>query len=130
MREFEFAEPASIGEACALLAEDPEGSAVFAGGTDILVDLKAGLKHHRRLVSLGHIEELKSIEISGDGGLSIGAMATVNMVARHEGVKEQFPGINDAAMSLAAEQVRNQATVAGNLCMAVPSADKIGRAHV
>ena len=123
MREFEFAEPASIGEACALLAEDPEGSAVFAGGTDILVDLKAGLKHHRRLVSLGHIEELKSIEISGDGGLSIGAMATVNMVARHEGVKEQFPGINDAAMSLAAEQVRNQATVAGNLCMAVPSAD-------
>ncbi len=50
-------------------------------------------------------------------------MATINSVARHKGVAERFPGINDAAMSLAAEQVRNQATVAGNLCMAVPSAD-------
>jgi carbon-monoxide dehydrogenase medium subunit len=123
MREFEFVEPASIGEACALLEEDPEGSAVFAGGTDILVDLKAGLKHHRRLVSLARIEELKVIDLAAEGALRIGATATISMIARHQGIKERFPGINDAAMSLAAEQVRNQATVAGNLCMAVPSAD-------
>ena len=123
MREFEFVEPASVSEACSLLAEDPDGSVVFAGGTDILVDLKAGLKHYRRLVSLGRISNLKGIEIGADGGLTIGATATINMIARHQGIKERFPGINDAAMSLAAEQVRNQATVAGNLCMAVPSAD-------
>ena len=123
MRDFDFVEPISVSEACALLEEDPEGSAIFAGGTDILVDLKAGLKHHRRLVSLGRIEELKGIEIGADGGLVIGATVTINMIARHQGIKERFPGINDAAMSLAAEQVRNQATVAGNLCMAVPSAD-------
>jgi carbon-monoxide dehydrogenase medium subunit len=123
MREFDFVEPTSVSEACVLLAEDPEGSAVFAGGTDILVDLKAGLKHHRRLVSLARIEELKDIEIGADGNLKIGATATINQIARHQGIKERYPGINDAAMSLAAEQVRNQATVAGNLCMAVPSAD-------
>jgi CO/xanthine dehydrogenase FAD-binding subunit len=123
MRDFDFVEPASVSEACALLAEDPEGSAVFAGGTDILVDLKAGLKRHRRLVSLARIEELRAIELAADGGLTIGATATINMIARHQGIKERFPGINDAARSLAAEQVRNQATVAGNLCMAVPSAD-------
>jgi len=123
MRDFDFVEPTSVSEACALLAEDPEGSAVFAGGTDILVDLKAGLKRHRRLVSLARIEELKGIEIGADGGLTIGATTTINMIARHQDIKERFPGINDAAMSLAAEQVRNQATVAGNLCMAVPSAD-------
>jgi carbon-monoxide dehydrogenase medium subunit len=123
MRDFDFVEPVSVSEACALLAEDPEGSAVFAGGTDILVDLKAGLKHHRRLVSLARIEELRAIELAADGGLTIGATATINTIARHQGIKERFPGINDAARSLAAEQVRNQATVAGNLCMAVPSAD-------
>ena len=123
MRDFDFVEPASVSEACALLAEDPEGSAIFAGGTDILVDLKAGLRHHRRLVSLGRIEELKSIEFSAAGELSIGATATINSIARHKEIAGRFPGINDAAMSLAAEQVRNQATVAGNLCMAVPSAD-------
>ena len=123
MRDFDFVEPASLGEACSLLAEDPEGSLVFAGGTDILVDLKADLRRPGRLVSLGRISELEGIEIGADGGLRIGAMTTVNTLARHLGVKERFPGINDAAMSLAAEQVRNQATVAGNLCMAVPSAD-------
>ena len=123
MRDFDFVEPTSVSEACALLAEDPEGSAVFAGGTDILVDLKAGLKRHRRLVSLARIEELRAIELAADGALRIGATATINMIARHQGIKERFPGINDAARSLAAEQVRNQATVAGNLCMAVPSAD-------
>lgn len=123
MRDFEFVEPASVSEACSLLAEDPEGSVVFAGGTDILVDLKADLRRPGRLVSLGRIEELLGIEIGDHGGLRIGAMTTVNQIARDEGVKKRFPGINDAAMSLAAEQVRNQATVAGNLCMAVPSAD-------
>ena len=123
MRDFDFVEPASVSEACSLLAEDPEGSVVFAGGTDILVDLKANLRRPGRLVSLGRIPELEGILIGGDGRLTIGAMTTVNRIARDEGVKKRFPGINDAAMSLAAEQVRNQATVAGNLCMAVPSAD-------
>ena len=115
MRDFDFVEPTNVSEACALLAEDPEGSAVFAGGTDILVDLKAGLRPHRRLVSLGRIGELREIGLAADGALKIGATATINNVARHDGIKERFPGINDAAMSLAAEQVRNQATVAGNL---------------
>lgn len=123
MRDFDFVEPASVSEACSLLSDDPEGSLVFAGGTDILVDLKASLRQPGRLVSLGRIPELRGIEIGADGSLTIAAMTSVNLLGRHQGVEEQFPGINDAAMSLAAEQVRNQATVAGNLCMAVPSAD-------
>jgi carbon-monoxide dehydrogenase medium subunit len=123
LRDFEFLEPASVSEACALLAEDPEGSVVFAGGTDILVDLKGGLQDHRRLISLGRIEGLEGIEFGADNGLTIGATTTINQVARHQDIANKFPGIHDAAMSLAAEQVRNQATIAGNLCMAVPSAD-------
>jgi carbon-monoxide dehydrogenase medium subunit len=121
--EFEYFEPRDVGEACALLAADPAGSAVFAGGTDILVNLKEGLVSHRRLVSLRRIEALSRIEFSPERGLLIGAMATVSDVARHTDVARSFPGIVDAAMSLAAEQVRNLATVAGNVCSAVPSAD-------
>jgi len=123
MHDFDFVEPAGVSEACSLLAEDPDGSVVFAGGTDILVDAKAGLRQPRRLVSLGRIEELRTVELADDGALRIGATATINTIARHQGITTSFPGINDAAMSVAAEQVRNQATVAGNLCMAVPSAD-------
>jgi len=121
--QFDYLEPESLAEACALLDEDPEGSAVFAGGTDVLVNLREGLTHHRRLISLARVEGLRSIDYDPAQGLVIGAMATVNLVARHEAVGSHYPGIVDACHCLAADQVRNLATVIGNLCMAVPSAD-------
>jgi carbon-monoxide dehydrogenase medium subunit len=123
MPEIQLLEPTSVAEACALLAEYPEDSAPFAGGTDILVNLREGSWRRRRLVSLRRIEELHDLGYSDRGGLVIGAMVTVNRVARNDAVAEHYPGIVDAALCLAADQVRNQATVAGNLCMAVPSAD-------
>ena len=121
--EFDYLEPTSTAEACALLAEDPEGSAVFAGGTDLLVDLKVGREKYRRLISLRRIPELRRVEFSPDRGLTIGAMATVNDVIRQEAVRRHYPGLHDAARGLAAEQVRNLATVGGNLCRALPCAD-------
>ena len=75
--EFEFLEPRSVDEARAMLAQDPDGSVVLAGGTDILVSLREGGVQHRRLVSLNRIDGLERIEYSGERGLSIGAMATV-----------------------------------------------------
>jgi len=123
MPEFDFVEPRTVEEACALLAEDPEGNEVFAGGTDVVVNLRIGVSGPRRFVSLHRIEELYDIGYSDETGLLIGAMATINQVARNELVVERYPGIADAARSVAAEQVRNQATVVGNLCHAVPSAD-------
>jgi len=121
--EFDFVEPDTVAEACALLADDPEESVAFAGGTDVLVLLRERALRARRLVSLGKIESLGRIELTQDNGLAIGATVTVNRVARHDGLRARYPGIVDAARSLAADQVRNLATVAGNLCMAVPSAD-------
>jgi carbon-monoxide dehydrogenase medium subunit len=123
MPDVDLLEPRSVDEACALLAEDPDGSAPFAGGTDVLVHLREGTWHRRRLVSLQRIDQLHDIGYSDGAGLLIGAMVSVNGVARNEAVQERYPGIVDAALSLAADQVRNQATVVGNLCMAVPSAD-------
>jgi carbon-monoxide dehydrogenase medium subunit len=121
--EFDWFEPRSVAEACKLLAEEPRRSAVFAGGTDVLVDLKCRMARYKRLISLRRVESLRRIGFSERSGLSIGAMATVNQVARHETVREKYPGVVDAAMCLAADQVRNLATVGGNLCSAVPSAD-------
>lgn len=121
--EFEYAEPRSVAEVCALLGEDPGGSAVIAGGTDVLVNLKEGFADYRRLVSLRRVPELGRIDYSEARGLVIGAMATVNQVARHDAIRKRYPGLVDAAKSLAADQVRNLATVAGNLCSAIPSAD-------
>jgi carbon-monoxide dehydrogenase medium subunit len=123
MPEIEFLEPTTVAEACALLADDPEVSAPFAGGTDVVVNLRIGASGPLRLVSLRRINELHDIGYSDETGLLIGAMATINQVARNELIIERYPGIVDAARCVAAEQVRNQATVVGNLCHAVPSAD-------
>ena len=123
MPAFDFVEPQTVEEACALLAEDPGGNEVFAGGTDVVVNLRIGVSRPRRLVSLQRIDELHDIGYSDETGLLIGAMVTINQVARNELVIERYPGIVDGARCVAAEQVRNQATVAGNLCHAVPSAD-------
>jgi carbon-monoxide dehydrogenase medium subunit len=120
---FELLEPASFEEATTALLEDPAGSVPFAGGTDILVNLREGLASYRRLVSLRRIPGAAQIECSRDEGLVIGPMVTVNRVARHADVQRLYPGVVDAALSLAADQVRNTATVGGNLCSAVPSAD-------
>jgi carbon-monoxide dehydrogenase medium subunit len=121
--DFDYFEPEDVVTACKLLAQDPEGSAVLAGGTDVLVYLKEGTTRHRRLVSLARIAGLDLIQFQPDSGLGIGAMATVNAVAHHAEIARRYPGIVDAALCLAADQVRNLATVCGNLCMAVPSAD-------
>jgi carbon-monoxide dehydrogenase medium subunit len=121
--EFEFLEPSSVEEACAMLARDPGQSALFAGGTDMMVDLKLGATRPRRVISLRRIRELDDVVFDPAAGLRIGAMATVNRVSREEAVRRHYPGVVDAARCLAADQVRNLATVAGNLCAAVPSAD-------
>jgi carbon-monoxide dehydrogenase medium subunit len=121
--DFEYFEPRSVAEACSLLAEDPDHSALFAGGTDMLVDLKLGAARYRRLVSLRRIDELDDLHYSESGGLVIGAMATMNRVARDERARRHYPGLVEAALCVAADQVRNLATVTGNLCAAVPSAD-------
>jgi carbon-monoxide dehydrogenase medium subunit len=94
----------------------------MAGGTDVLADLKQGLITTRNLVSLSGIEELKRIERNKDG-LWIGALVTPNQLADAEVIRGMFTGLSDAAASMAGMQIRNLATLGGNLCSAVPSAD-------
>ena len=73
MPEIEFLEPTTVAEACALLADDPEVSAPFAGGTDVVVNLRIGASGPLRLVSLRRINELHDIGYSDETGLLIGA---------------------------------------------------------
>lgn len=121
--DFEYLEPQSVADACALLAEDPENSALFAGGTDMMVDLKLGATRPRRVVSLRRIPGLDDLRFDPATGLTIGAMTTAARIGRDEEVGRRYPGIVEAALSIAAEQVRSLATISGNLCAAVPSAD-------
>jgi carbon-monoxide dehydrogenase medium subunit len=122
IEELEFHAPASLAEVSVLLKELGGDAKVMAGGTDVLADLKQGLITTRHLVSLCHVEELKRIQLKKDG-LWIGALVTPNQVAEDELINRMLTGLADAGASMAGMQIRNLATLGGNLCSAVPSAD-------
>ncbi len=123
LRRFEYHAPADLESACRLLAEHPDSAAVLAGGTDLLVDLKEGALRREHLVSLKEIEAVRGIDYDRESGLSIGAAVTHNEVARSETVRRLYPGLAEAARSVAGAQVRNRGTIGGNICSAVSSAD-------
>lgn len=119
--DFNYHKPATIDEACRILSESPDG-APLAGGTDILVEMKQGLRHHLDIVSLMNIAALKTIELR-EGELFIGAGATHNQVAHSTLIKKDFPAIAEAASAIGTEQIRNTGTIGGNLCTGASCCD-------
>lgn len=116
-------EPSSVKEVCDQLRALGESSRILAGGTDILVDLKANrIEGVNSLVSLRRVPGLKSIEKKDDGYL-VGALATPNMALKHKGLGSDFPGLFDAFLAMAAPSLRNMATIGGNITSGVPCSD-------
>ncbi len=122
IEELEYHSPRSLPEACRLIHHLGDDAVILGGGTDLLADLKQGLTSARHLVSLGKLVGLRKIERS-DEGLWIGALVSPNMLAESEALREEFAALADAGGSMAGVQVRNLATIGGNICSAVPSAD-------
>lgn len=114
--------PASLGEACALLAELGEEALPLAGGTDVLVDLRRGAGQARHVVSLRDLEELRGVRLEEDG-LRIGALTTPAELAASEVLQGARPELIEVVQVFAGPQIRNRATVGGNLCTATSCAD-------
>ena len=115
MNPFEFAEPESLEEAVQLLAEKPGSTEVIAGGTDLLSELKDGLRKPRRLVSLAGIEELDGVRWQTDG-VRLGASVTLAHLVDDERLNSEYPILAEAARSIATPQIRSVGTLGGNLC--------------
>jgi len=119
--DFRYHQPGTLEEVCRILAAG-EGAVLLAGGTDLLVDLKQGKRCPEDVVSLTGIPELRSIHLE-DGRLSIGAAATHGQLATSPLLGEHLPAICETARTIATEQIRNTATVGGNLCTAASCSD-------
>ena len=115
-------EPESAGNAVELLARLGNDARIIAGGTDLLVDLKQQNISVSHLVSLSELGELKIIEEIG-GKLKIGALCTLNSIAKNRKIAENLIALCEAAGSMASNQIRNMGTIGGNIASAVPSAD-------
>ena len=120
-RGYDYHRPLTLEEAWRLRAEEP-GARLVAGGTDLMVKMmKRRFAVPGALISLRSIPELRGIR--WDGGLRIGAMTTLTEVIGHPLVGERCPVLARAARTMGRVQVRNVATLGGNLCNASPAAD-------
>jgi len=112
--KFTYTRPTSLDDALAVLNDRP--ALIHGGGTDLVGCLRDGIFSASTVVSLTAIDDLRGISPSADGGLRIGALTTVAEVAADTSVAERFSGLAEAATAVASPQLRNQGTIAGNLC--------------
>ena len=118
---FEYRAARTVDEALALCAEKP-GSRYFAGGTDLLPQLR-GKRRAERLIDIKRIDELRTIRERGDRSLAIGAAVPLAEIAAHPSVRQRYPLLRDCCNAVGAYPLRNRATMAGNVCNASPAAD-------
>lgn len=120
---FDYMRAESLEQACGILMEQDGEARALLGGTDILVQMRDRACSPRLLVDLKHLPGMGDIEFDAAEGLRVGAGATMNALAEHEAVSRNYPLLVEAASSVASYQLRNRATVGGNLCNASPAAD-------
>ncbi|HLH94580.1 MAG TPA: xanthine dehydrogenase family protein subunit M [Xanthobacteraceae bacterium] len=113
MRSFAYVRPASVSEAVAAAAEP--GAAYLAAGTNLIDLMKGGVSEPSRLIDINHLPGLDRIEELGDGGVRIGALVRNADLAHDRNFARRFPAVAEALLSGASAQLRNAATVGGNL---------------
>src|SRR5262244_3912936 len=123
MRNFEYLEPKSVVEACALLKQHAGEAKVFAGGSHLTILMKQGLYQPKVLVNIKKISELKGIKYDATKGLSLGALVTHREIETSALVREKFPVLCDAEREVANIRVRHMGTVGGNLASGEPLTD-------
>lgn len=125
MRRFEYSEPTSLDDAVALLQRFNGSASLFAGGTDLLVEIKEQIRRPDHIINLKRIPALDTLAFDPRTGVRCGALVTVREIEIAPFVQQHYRGLYQAARELGSIQVRNRATLAGNVCRASPSADTL-----
>ena len=123
MKNFDYLEPTTVAEACALLKRHGGEAKVFAGGSHLTILMKQGLYQPKALVNIKRIPELKGIRFDTTEGLTIGAVATHREIETSALVKDRFPVLCEAEREVANVRVRHMGTVGGNLASGEPLTD-------
>ena len=116
--------PESVGEVVSLLAGDGPRGRVLAGGTDLLVQLRAGMIAPDVIIDIKGIGETREIRENGDV-LVVGAAVTGAELGEHATARAMWPGVVEAAGLIGSTQIQGRASLAGNLCNASPAADTV-----
>lgn len=120
--DLDYARPGTLAEACDMLARAGGGAQVLAGGTDLVGWMRDELVAPRLLVDIKRIPGLADVFVRGDS-LVVGALVTFSRLLECVVVRQHFPLIREVAGRMASAGIRNRATLAGNICSAVPCCD-------
>lgn len=121
MPAIRYEAPRSVADAVRLIGADP-GARVLAGGTDLLVQFRAGVRQPTAFIDIKRIPELVGIRVDASG-LHLGAATAAAVICEHDEVKRLWPGFVEAVHLIGSTQIQGRGTVGGNLCNASPAAD-------
>jgi len=123
LHDFTYEAPGTVDEAVRLLAAPGDGARVLCGGTDILIQMRAGVRKPSRLVDVKGIPELRQIKFDPKSGLRLGAAIACIEIFENELMQKHYPGLTEAAHLIGSTQIQSRASVGGNLCNGSPAAD-------
>ncbi|MBA7596954.1 Carbon monoxide dehydrogenase medium chain [subsurface metagenome] len=123
MKEFEYLKPDSIKETISILSQFGEKAQILNGGTDLIVEMRDKIIQPEYLVDIKAIPQLNRITYNKQDGLNIGATVTLNEISNSKAVQTHYPILVKACKTVGSYQVRNRATLVGNICNASPAAD-------
>lgn len=115
-------EPETLNEAIQMLCDNPKLK-IIAGGTDLLIDMRNGKIEDAELLSLRKIKGLDEIKLLSNETVSIGAMTSFSQLFRSDIINKYIPLLSESAVSMGGPQIRNMATIGGNICNGAVSAD-------
>jgi aerobic carbon-monoxide dehydrogenase medium subunit len=120
---FEFYQPTTLQEASRLLKDKGDGGRFLAGGTDLVIAMKEKGLLPKYIVDLKRVPNLSGIRENADGSITLGTLTTMYEIETSPLIKKKFPFLAQSAAEVGSIQIRNRATIGGNMCNATPSAD-------
>lgn len=125
MKPLEFSAPSSLDEALQQIAGLGDEVGILSGGTDLIIQHRAGLRDIGHMVDIKKIPELNVLEYSDSDGLRLGAAVSCAALGEFAPARKNFPGLVEGAELIGSTQVQSRATVGGNVCNGSPAADAI-----
>jgi CO/xanthine dehydrogenase FAD-binding subunit len=120
-----YENPTTIDQAVKLLAAHGENARPLSGGSDLIIQMRAGVRRPQHVVDVKNIPELRKISFSLQHGLRLGAATPAIEIHENADMQKYYPGLTEAAHLIGSLQIQSRASVGGNLCNGSPAADTI-----
>lgn len=125
MSDARYLAPTTLSEAVGALAGAGSAARILAGGTDLLVQMRAGVIRPETIIDIKKIEEMTAIVETPDGAFEIGAAVSGSALAEHPRFGKAWPGVLEAVNLIGSTQVQSRASPGGNLCNGSPAGDSV-----